>query len=464
MRFAGFAGLVAFAIAASAGSSHAQPKPQPPGADAASFDAAVGTLLGQNGGLTADDAAARAAKASPAVRRKAAEVAAAYAQAKQAELVRVPIVTASARYTRLSDVELPMLGGGFSFPVFLNTYSVGGQIVVPISDYALTFPSLTAAARAGASAAKYAERSAVVDVASEARIAYYEWIRSRLQVLVAERLVAQVTASLEQVRALAEVQRLSRADLLRVEAQRAQAELTLARLRNLATLRDEQLRILIGAEPGAPLAIGEDVRVDLDPPSTTKIDELTKQATDRRLDLATLDRGIEARDRQREAQRAELYPRLSAFAQVDFANPNQRIIPAHDEFDLTWAAGVQLTWSLNDTLVGGAKRDQTAAEAAQLRADRDRLLEGIHLQLVAAVQAVDLARAAIAVSAGGLAAAEESYRVRRELLAGERATAVEIVDAETQLTQARFAAIDARIDLRIALAQLRHASGQDVTP
>jgi outer membrane protein TolC len=41
-------------------------------------------------------------------------------------------------------------------------------------------------------------------------------------------------------------------------------------------------------------------------------------------------------------------------------------------------------------------------------------------------------------------------------------TAVELVDAQTALTRAQIDAIDARIDLRIALATLRHALGQDV--
>ncbi len=54
--------------------------------------------------------------------------------------------------------------------------------------------------------------------------------------------------------------------------------------------------------------------------------------------------------------------------------------------------------------------------------------------------------------------------MRQELLAADRATAVELVDAETDLTRARIAALNARVDLRVALAQLRHAIGADVPP
>ena len=51
--------------------------------------------------------------------------------------------------------------------------------------------------------------------------------------------------------------------------------------------------------------------------------------------------------------------------------------------------------------------------------------------------------------------------MRKELLNAERATAVELVDAETELTRARIAALNARVDLRVALAQLVHALGDD---
>jgi outer membrane protein len=61
----------------------------------------------------------------------------------------------------------------------------------------------------------------------------------------------------------------------------------------------------------------------------------------------------------------------------------------------------------------------------------------------------------------GLAAAEESYRVRRELYRAGRAPLVEVTDAETELTNARLQMADSHIQARIALVQLRHALGRD---
>jgi outer membrane protein TolC len=102
------------------------------------------------------------------------------------------------------------------------------------------------------------------------------------------------------------------------------------------------------------------------------------------------------------------------------------------------------------------------AQARALAADRRGLAMSIESQIASARSAMTLAEAAYATSQRGLAAAAESYRVRQDLLASERATATELIVAEGALTQARLAAINALIDRRIAWSRLRHAAGLDV--
>jgi outer membrane protein len=450
--------VLALTLLATAPAAAQPAAPTPP---AASFDDQLDALF-VSGGLTADEAARRAVSVSPQVMRNSAEVEAAIAQAQAAELARVPQIGVSASYTRLSALDpllLGPMGPAIEFPT--DYYATQGQLAVPLSEYVLRFPKLIDAAKLGAEVARTSKKSSEVNAAQEARLVYYEWIRAKLQVLVADRQHAQVRAVLGQVRALAEVQRLSRADLMRVESQEAQAEQVANQLRQLASLREEQLRLLIGAGAEDRLAAGEDVRVDVEVPAGSGLDDLLGRATSRRLEFRVLDIGIAAKTRQREAERASRLPRLVAFATADYANPNQRVFPLQTEFRFTWQAGVQLSWTLNDALVWRTADHRLAAETDQLRADRAALLRGARIEILAAQQAVLLAQQALDTSRKGLAAAEESYRVRRELLAAERATAVELVDAETDLTRARISALNARVDLRIALAQLAHAVGDD---
>jgi outer membrane protein TolC len=452
----------------------AQPAKQPPAPapaklatpeDMASFDKELDALF-TAGGLTSDQAAAKAVTSSPSVRRSVAEIEVAIAQAEAAELSRVPQVSAKAAYTRLSPIDpfiltLPGGGGEFAIQSFENVYTVQGQLGINVSDYFLRYPKLIDAARLAAQVAKVSRHSSEINAGQDARLAYYEWVRSRLQVLIAQRQLAQVQSTLKQVRALAEVQRLSRADLMRVESNEAQADQAVIQLQHLAALREEQLRLMIDAPAGQALTIGEDIRVTVTPPTAAQLDALMDTAKQQRLDFKVLDTGIQAKEKQRAAEKAGLLPRLSAFAAAEYSNPNQRVFPQEEKFSFTWSVGAQVTWALNDALIANTTDKRLRGETNELRADRENLERGTRIQVLAAQQAVEIAQAALSTSQKGLAAAEEGYRVRRELLNAERATAVELVDAETDLTRARIASLNAKVDLRVAMTQLAHALGND---
>jgi outer membrane protein len=444
----------------------AQTKPAAPAAAAEdTFEKDLDALF-SSGGLTAEQAAARAVKSSPTVRRSVADIEVAIAQAESAELSRVPRIGGQFTYTRLSDVNsaivIPGSNMSFALPVFLNTYSFDANLNINLSDYLLRYPKLVEAARLGEEVARVSRRSSEVNVGQDAKLAYYEWVRSKLQVLIAQRQLAQVQTTLTQIRALADAQRVSRADLMRVESNEAVAEQTLTQLTLLEQLREEQLRILIDEPSGTALSIGEDIRQDLAAPGASPIDDAMRTARSQRLDFKVLETGIEAKEKQRAAEKASYYPKLSGFATAEYSNPNQRFFGNPDaEFNFSWAAGLQVGWTLNDALFEKTTDHRLRAETDQLRADQDNLARGTRVQIIAAQQAIENARTALETSKKGLAAAEEGYRVRRELLNAERATAVELVDAETDLTRARITALNARVDLRVAIVSLQHAVGSD---
>ena len=456
---------------AAAGPTFAQPAPKeapvtPATAtdDPNGFKKDLDALFTANG-LTADQAASRAAAVSPTVQRKVAEVEAQIASAEATELLQVPQIGGKLQYTRNSTVPpftINFGGMNIAIPSSLpNNYLAEATANVALSDYIYRYPKLVKAAKLGLEVAKLSRSSAMVDAGQDARLAYYEWLRAKLNVLVAQRQLVNVQATVGQIRAQAEVQRVSRADLLRVESQEAQAEQTLDQLKSLSELREEQLRLLIGASTGEQLSLGEDVRNDMTAPTATSLDEAVKIATAQRLDMRVLVNGIAAKEHQAEAENSAYFPKLSAFGVADYARPNQRIFPVVDEFRGSWSVGVTLNWTLNDTLVASTNQHRLEAETDELRADEESLRRGTRIEILSSQQAVSIAVHALSTSQKGLTAAEEGYRVRKELLNAERATAVELVDAETDLTRARISAVNARVDLRVAITQLNHALGED---
>jgi outer membrane protein len=200
--------------------------------------------------LSADEVARRAQSTSFEVQVRSDERAAAQAAVDQALAGYLPRLSGSLRYTRLSEVPASSLGNivlaptaapgsvpdpartvamPMEFPSIANQYTAQATLQIPLSDYLLRVPQAHEAAKDSARASVLVERATDLRIAAEARAAYYQWWRARLQVRVAEKAVAQARAHLWDVQYAAEVQAASKADVLRVESQVAAAELLLVR-------------------------------------------------------------------------------------------------------------------------------------------------------------------------------------------------------------------------------------------
>jgi outer membrane protein TolC len=112
-------------------------------------------------------------------------------------------------------------------------------------------------------------------------------------------------------------------------------------------------------------------------------------------------------------------------------------------------------------LPGSSARTRSAeAKSLAIDAEREALEDRIANEIFEAYQAAREADVAVRTTARGLAAAEESYRVRRILYQNGKATTVELLDAETELTRARLETVNAKIDARVARIRLDYAVGR----
>ena len=451
--------VVALFATALARTAAAQPAARSGEELARAFDREVGVA----GGLTADQAAARAVRVSPAAAARREGVAVAAGELRATRLEFLPRAGLSARYTRLSPVGDTAIEG---LPVMVSLpgpladqWSFGAQLAVPLSDYALRYPHATDARQAAVSAASHLSGAERRRAAAGARRAYYEWARARLAIVVAEASVAQARDH----RAMAEkrlaASTVTRADLLLAEARVAESEQLVVRARAGATVAETQVRIAIG-EPdgGRALAIGEDVLADL--PPAARGDRLVSAALAARLELRAYAAQLDGFDGQDRLARAGLFPRLDLVGNWAWANPHPRAFPQEDEFRSAWDVSAVLSWSLDGAARARQERDTLAARRRQVEAERRQAEDGIALEVTAAAARIAEAEHAIAASKRVLAAADEAYRVRQRLYEVGSASSTELGDAETEVTRARFGLIDAHIDLRIARADLDLAAGR----
>ena len=467
------AALLASALSAGVPALAFAADPAPRTGSGEGLEARIAGLVGRPGGLTSEQVAQRAVQTSFDLEARREQVAAASAQVDAAMVNYFPRLALLGRFTRLSPIPTPSLTAGlpaplnalnFSFPAFLNNTTFSATLAIPISDYILRIHQGHVSATASEKAASIGEQATRLKVATDARLAYYGWAKARLQVVVAEQALAQAEGHLTDVRRLFEVGNVSKADVLRLESQVANAELLLARARELTQVLAEQLRVAMHDEKRDEYAIGEDVRAELAPLAHAHdLTTLHGEAFDRRLELRSIDESVRAVRQLVKVANAGMYPRLDAVLEANLADPQPRVVPSVDEFRGSFAATVQMTWSPNDLFAARAQARQTQSKAKELLAQKEQLKDGIRMEVAQAMQALREATVAIQTSARGLVAAEEAYRVRRELFRHGRGTVIEVTDAETELTRVRLDAVGARIDLRMARARLQHAAGRDIS-
>jgi outer membrane protein TolC len=249
--------------------------------------------------------------------------------------------------------------------------------------------------------------------------------------------------------------------VLRVESQVARSEQLVTSSKNLSILTEQQLRTAIHDESAEEYRIGEDIRTPIALEKPANIRQLWAQALSNRPELKALSLAEQARRKQANVEGAAYLPRLDLLATALHANPNPRIFPQEDKFNTTWEAGAQLTWQLHDIPAAAARKEAALARSNVLAFERKATIDRIQIEVVSAEQSLEEAQLAIGTTSRGLRAAEESYRVRRLLFQNGRATSVELLDAETELTRARLDSLNAHIDARVARARLDYALGKD---
>lgn len=440
------------------------------------------------GGLTADDVARRAADSSRELEGRQAALEGADAQLALARTGFIPRVTGGFSYTRLSEITPPTLGlgdqgrflvttgpagplgdrpvfaaGDISFPVFLDNFVLRAGVVVPLSDYLLRTVQQLRSAEQSRAAAELDARVSKVKAANDGRLAYFAWVRARGQQVVAQQTLEQSKQRAEDIKRAFGVGNGSRADVLRGESLVEQARLLVARTDSLAGLTEAQLRLAIRAPDSEPLNIaGRDFDTLTPVASTDELESLVGRAAQSRLELKSLDATRLALDAQRKTNWATLSPRLDATGNVLYANPNQRYIPNDGKWHFTWDVGVALSWQPSDIPAGLAQLNVTEARVRQTQAQLHAVEEALRVEVKQAVLALKETEVALESTRKAQASAEEGYRVRQELFANGRSTAVEVIDAETELTRARLEALNAQIDARIARVRFDHAVGDDL--
>jgi outer membrane protein len=399
-------------------------------------------------------------------RAEAADFAIAGRQASERPLVAVQAGYARTNHVPEFAIALPGRAPQVVYPDVPDNYRTRLDLQWPIYTGGRA-GILEQAARAERGAIGKDLEAARADLRLEITRAYWAVVTGREAEAVLRRSLEVATAHIKDVRARldsglvppndvssAEAQA-SRQRLLSIEAatQRAIAEADLSRLTG-HPLPIEPATVLVSAAEKGDRSLFPEKR------GQVAFSDLVAGALKSRPERQAMEARAESADLRAGAVASGARPQIALGGGYDYARPNPRIFPRSRDWQTSWDASINLTWSLWDGGRRAAEQGEARASASALRTRVDDFDRQTAFEVRTRVLELEASREGVIVADEGLRAATETERVVNERYRQGVAPNTDVLDAQLARLQAELDRTRAIAGVRLAEARLERAVGR----
>jgi outer membrane protein TolC len=380
----------------------------------------------------------------------------------QTRAVALPQVQANGQYkdTDPHAIEsIPVLG---SLPN--QNWNTGVQIVQSIYEGGKLVAALQAASVTKQQAlAQY--QTTVADTLLAVRVAYYDVLLAAQQITVHEASVNLLQKELEDQQRRYNAGTVPHFNVLRAEVAVANERPNLIQARNNYRIAKNNLSNLLGYN--LPREIWEDVPLHLADaldaaPYEVDLPAAIQQALSRRTELIALRKTAELQRLNVVNAKAGYKPTVQVFAGYIWYNA-QYTEPVELDHDIHgWNAGGQVTWDIFDGMLTHGRVVQAKALYDKAKTDLEDNGRQIELEVRTAYSQFIEAREVLDSQQKVQEEADEALREASARADAGTGTQLDVLDAQTSLTQARTTEIQALHDYDTARARLDRAIGADM--
>ena len=419
--------------------------------------------------LTMDAALTVALAHSPAILKSQQDLQEAHGISLQQRAVYLPKLNASGAFNAQDDGKIEAVSFAPGQPAVKfqtdNNWNAGLQLSQPVYAGG-KLKSAGRAAKLTGEAALAQHQTVVADALLEVRTAYLDVLLAAEQIGTQEASVRLLEQELTDTRRRFEAGTVPRFNVLRAEVELANARPRLIKARNALRNTKNQLATLLGYRVSADL--GENIplntadRLTASAP-TVELAAALARGQQQRSELEALRKFIQLRSEDIVQARADYYPHLSVGAGYGsqsrtFGTP----VPGLNEESHGWTAGAQLNWSIWD--FGLTKGKVQAAQARKTKADLERedVARRIDLQVRTAYSGWTEAKDILSAQQRVIEQGEEALRLAVARSEAGTGTQLDVLGAQTALTEARNTFSLALRDHAVAWARLERAMGDGV--
>jgi TolC family type I secretion outer membrane protein len=380
----------------------------------------------------------------------------------QTRAVALPQLTASGQYKYTDPDAIESFPNAPTSPN--QNWNAGIQLVQSIYEGG----KLAAAFRAADATKQQALaqfQTVVADTLLNTRVAYYDVLLAAQQITVHEASVNLLQKELEDQQHRFDAGTVPKFNVLRADVAVANERPNLIQARNNYRIAKNNLSNLLGYN--LPREILEEVPLNLtdtleSAPYDVNLPDAIQQALARRTELTVLRKTVELEKLNIVNAKSGYKPTVSLFAGYNWQNV-QFTPPVELDHDINgWNAGAELQWDIFDGLLTHGKVIQANALYEKSKTDLVDQSRQIEIQVRTAYSDFMEAREVLESQKTVQAEAEEALSEARSRADAGTGTQLDVLDAETSLTQARTTQIQALHDYDTARAKLQRAIGEEM--
>jgi len=396
--------------------------------------------------LTLDDCLKLASENNRTVLASRARTSAGRAKANQVFRAQLPNASVSAQDTKYREPNSPALGDRQDAQRFsLN------ETLQPFGRYR----SQSRAAHASVEAAVADERRTLVDVSFLVSKAFYDMVLADDLIRVASDSVDQRLKHRDHTQRLVEAGTAPRFDLLQAEVQLSAARPALIKAVHSRSTALADLLHLLGLDPSAQPAIVGSFPVEF-PPLPMNEDRAIQLACEQRPDLAAAMASEEAARHQVNVARQALQPSVQLNGTYERTRGSRSPIAQYKD---NWLTTVGMVFPVFDSGLSRAQRDEAKAAHEQARLTTETILSTLRVDIRKAIAGVKEAEEVFASQEKNVEQAQEALGIAQVAYETGSKTALDVLDSEVALTQARTLRAQALHQRTVAMAQLTRAIG-----
>ena len=406
--------------------------------------------------LSLADALNLAAKQNRAILKSAQDLEAAHGVSLQVRAVALPKLQATGKYT---DTDADAVESIPNTSQSHQSWNAGIQIIQSVYEGGRVLSSFRAA-KLTREQAILAHQTVIADTLLATRVGYYNVLLAAQQIVVRESSVALLAKELEEQQSRFDKGTVPHFNVLRAEVAVANARPALIRARNNHRIAKNNLARLVGCDLARN--VGEDIPLQLTDTLdigdySIELSAAIQQALGGRTELGALHTAEKLRAEDVVSAKSGRLPSVQAFAGWGWRNRtfSTRLTDTIDG----WQVGAQASWNIFDGYQSRGKVMQAKAALEKSKLELADTSSVIELEVRTAYSTFVQAREVLESQKKVQEQAEEALRqakARTEVGAG---TQLDVLNAETALTEARTTQIEARHDYAVAVSKLERAIG-----